>query len=182
MRTRVGYAGGTTIAPTYRQIGDHSETLQIDFDPNLITYDEILRQFWENHNAVKERNYKGRQYISILLYHDESQRETAKRLKAEWERLQNGEIQTEFQAYANFYVAEDYHQKYYLKRYVKATSEIQHLFYDHDAFINSTISARLNGFVKGFGTMNTIKEEIENWGLNAEEKTDLLHHLGNIKW
>ncbi|WLR51920.1 peptide-methionine (S)-S-oxide reductase [Bacillus tianshenii] len=46
MRTRVGYAGGTTRNPTYRQMGDHSETLQVDFVPEIISYEDILNEFW----------------------------------------------------------------------------------------------------------------------------------------
>lgn len=178
----MGYTGGTTLNPTYRHIGDHSETLQIDFSPEIISYEEILREFWGNHNAIKDRHYKGRQYLSTLLYHDENQRETAERVKREWERHQNGVIQTEIQAYSKYYLAEDYQQKYYLKRFEKATAAIQSLFPNHKAFVNSTIAARLNGFVKGFGKMNNLKEEIENWDLYKEEKQVLLKNLARIKW
>ncbi|WLR51921.1 peptide-methionine (S)-S-oxide reductase [Bacillus tianshenii] len=138
--------------------------------------------FGGNHQAMKDRHYKGRQYLSILLYHDEEQRETGERVKREWEQHLGGVIQTEIQAYSTFYLAEDYHQKYFLKRFANATAVIQRLFPNHESFVDSTIAARLNGFVKGFGKMNDLKQEIENWGLREEEKQELLNHLVRVKW
>jgi hypothetical protein len=67
IRTRVGFSGGTTPSPTYRNIGNHTETLEIDFDPTIISYEEILDIFWKNHNPLRVNDYKGRQYMSLLL-------------------------------------------------------------------------------------------------------------------
>ena len=62
MRTRVGFAGGTSPLPSYRCMGDHTETIEIDFDINIITYEDILKHFWRNHYPNRDA-YKGRQYI-----------------------------------------------------------------------------------------------------------------------
>ena len=70
VRTRVGFAGGTTPSPTYRQMADHTETIQIEFDPQVISYAAVLKEFWQNHYPNRD-NYKGRQYISLLHYHTE---------------------------------------------------------------------------------------------------------------
>ncbi|QHS24348.1 peptide-methionine (S)-S-oxide reductase [Virgibacillus sp. MSP4-1] len=103
-------------------------------------------------------------------------------MKREWESKLDGVIQTEIQPFSTFHLAEDYHQKYYLKRFKRATETIQRLFPHHKAFVDATISARLNGFVKEFGKMNELKNEIEYWKLSEEEKRKLLTQLSQIKW
>ncbi|QDP39852.1 peptide-methionine (S)-S-oxide reductase MsrA [Radiobacillus deserti] len=182
IQTKVGFAGGTTLDPTYRQMGDHTETVQIVFDADRISYQELLHVFWGNHNAIKDRFYKERQYISILLYHSNAQKDIAEEVKKEWEDKLNGDIQTEFQAFQVFYRAEDHHQKYNLKRFKKATEIIRELFPVEEDFVQSTIVARLNGFVKEHGKMSEIKQEIEQWNLSDEKKRELLLLLNRIKW
>ena len=75
VRTRVGYAGGTTDNPTYYKIGDHSETIQIDYDPSVISYRQLLDVFWNGHNCTLRS--PTRQYMSIVFYHNEQQRQLA---------------------------------------------------------------------------------------------------------
>ena len=72
IRTRVGYAGGETRNPTYSHIGDHTETVQVDYDPRRITYEDLLVIFWESHSP-RERAW-GRQYMNAVFFHDEKQR------------------------------------------------------------------------------------------------------------
>lgn len=182
IRTRVGYAGGTTLDPTYRLMGDHTETLEIDFDPEVIRYSTILTLFWDSHDAAKDRTYKGRQYLSLLFYHDAEQQKIAHQVKQDWENKQHKKIQTEIQPYTHFYQAEDRHQKYFLKRYPKAHSSITYLFPTYSDYIDSTIAARLNSFVREFGLLADIKKELEFWGLNENEKYILEELLDTIRW
>lgn len=163
-------------------MGDHTETLEIDFDPNILSYEELLNVFWGSHNPLREPFYKGRQYISLLLHHDEEQKEKVYKLKKQWEKKLNGEIQTEIAPYKVFYPAEEYHQKYYLKRYKHAVNILSDLFPEAEQFRDSTIVARLNGFVKGYGTMACLKIEINEWGLAPEQEQLLLNCLDKIKW
>src|SRR4030042_6716444 len=87
IRTRVGYAGGSLQKPTYYNLGNHSETIQIDYDPSRIIYEDLLRVFWESHNT--EYPAYSQQYASIIFYHDDEQRKTAEdSLKQEQLRLQ----------------------------------------------------------------------------------------------
>ena len=79
MRTRVGYAGGSKPNPTYRDLGDHSETVQIDYDPSKISYQELLAIFWDTHNPGS-RPYS-RQYASIVFPHDAEQENLAMEAK-----------------------------------------------------------------------------------------------------
>ena len=182
LRTRVGYAGGTLPNPTYRSIGDHSETLEIDFDPEVICYSDILTLFWDSHDAVKDRNYKGRQYLSLLFYHNSEQQKIADQVKSKWEKKYNKQIQTEILPYTHFYRAEDHHQKYFMKRYPKALEEVSNLFPTYTDYINSTIAARLNGFVREYGLLTDIKKELEFWGLSDNEKKILEKLLASIRW
>jgi peptide methionine sulfoxide reductase msrA/msrB len=121
LETRVGYAGGTTKNPTYRDVsrGDtgHAETVEVVFDPARITYEELLRYFFRMHDPTtpnRQGNDVGTQYRSAIFYHDEAQRQAAERVKAEVERSGKWKrsIVTEIVPAGEFTVAEDYHQKY----------------------------------------------------------------------
>lgn len=182
IQTEVGYAGGTTEQPTYRAIGDHSETIDIIFDPDLISYEELVRLFWKNHDASKDRFYKERQYISILFYRNESQLAVAEKIQAELEQRDKKEIHTELQEFNVFYPAEDHHQKYFLRRFKQASAAIRELFSDEELFIHSTIAARLNGFVRERGNLPDIKQEIIHWKLEPAQTELLLTTLNNLRW
>jgi peptide-methionine (S)-S-oxide reductase len=121
--TAVGYAGGFTPNPTYEEVCSgrtgHTEAVLVVFDPNLTSYDEMLRLFWENHDptqAMRQGNDVGTQYRSAIFWTTEGQRDGAlasrdaydKRLRAEG----YPEITTEIAEAGPFYYAEDYHQQY----------------------------------------------------------------------
>lgn len=181
LRTRVGFAGGTTPKPTYRHMGDHTEAIEIDFDPSIISYEEILRAFWQNHYPNRG-NYKGRQYISLLRYHGDRQRETIDRVKAETAKKLGEPIETDIGVFENFTPAEERHQKYYLKRYPNTLEQLQDLFPKAEHLADSTFAARLNGFVKGYGKMQQLKNEIATWNIEKENQEILLNKLETIKW
>lgn len=182
IRTRTGFTGGTTPEPTYRNMGDHTEAIQIDYDPSLLSYEDILHIFWDSHDAVKDRDYKGRQYLSLLMVHSIQQQKSAEAVKNEWEKQNGKVIGTEIQFDRPFYPAEDRHQKYFLKRFSKAMESIRPLFPDHTSFMHSTIAARLNGFVRENGRLDEIKEEIYDWQLSEEEEAALRNMLQDIRW
>ena len=124
--TAVGYAGGFTPNPTYREVCSgltgHAEAVLVVFDPKRISYDELLRVFWESHDptqGMRQGNDVGTQYRSAIYYMDESQRAAALRSRDGYqERLHKagyGAITTEIAAAPEFYYAEDYHQQYLAK-------------------------------------------------------------------
>ncbi len=80
IRTRVGYAGGEKENPTYQDLGNHTETTQIDYDSEEISYEELLEKFWEFHDYTEK---KKDQYKSVIFYHDEEQKEKAEASKPE---------------------------------------------------------------------------------------------------
>lgn len=159
MRTRVGYAGGTTADPTYRRIGDHSESIQIDFDPDLITYDELLKVFWESHSPTSQP--WSRQYMSLILYHTEAQKRAALQTKTRAEQDHGKTFVTEITPLPTFYRAEAYHQKYRLRQNKAVLNVLQDIYPDERMLMNSTLAARVNGYLAGYGTWENLREEFE---------------------
>ncbi|MBP3950491.1 peptide-methionine (S)-S-oxide reductase [Bacillus sp. YZJH907-2] len=182
VRTRVGYSGGSTKNPTYRNMGDHTESLEIDYDPTVISVVELLKMFWQHHNAQRMNDYRGRQYLSLLLYRNEQQLDLIQSQKQKFERQLGKEIVTEIKPYHHFYIAEDRHQKYYLKRFSNAYASIFQHFTTEQAFVDSTIVARLNAMAKGFGTYTELKQSVQSWGLSEIEEQNLNKLLLSIKW
>lgn len=181
IRTRVGFAGGHTDSPTYREMGDHTETVQIEFDPSIISYTEVLKEFWQNHYPNRD-NYKGRQYISLLHYHTEQQHRLITEAKKEMEGQLRETVETEISPFTEFTTAEERHQKYYLKRYPKALEQLSGLYQDQELLRDSTFAARLNGFVKGYGTKKGVIEELEKWNIGRAEKLFLIDLFSKMKW
>jgi methionine-S-sulfoxide reductase len=143
VRTRVGYAGGTLQDPTYRKLGDHTETLQIDFDPDVITYEELLEIFWDSHDP-SIRAYST-QYQSMILTHSEDQYRLAIQSRDQRQAESGRTIRTVIKPLEQFYVAEDYHQKYYLRGRSDLESLLETVYPEGVNWLNSTAAARLNG-------------------------------------
>ena len=76
VRTRVGFAGGTKESPTYRSLGDHTETVELEWDPAVTSYKKLLDIFWNNHDPTTSCS---RQYMSAIFYHSEEQRGEAEK-------------------------------------------------------------------------------------------------------
>src|SRR5262249_32207271 len=120
--TMVGYAGGHTENPTYREVctgmTGHTEVVRVVFDPKVIGYEDHLRVYWENHDptqGMRQVNDVGTQYRSAIYHADDAQRRAAEGSRdAYQERLRKagyGEITTEIAPMPPFYYAEDYHQQ-----------------------------------------------------------------------
>ncbi|MCB0191335.1 MAG: peptide-methionine (S)-S-oxide reductase [Anaerolineae bacterium] len=170
MRTRVGYTGGKKDNPTYHSLGNHTETLQIDYDPTVITYDELLAIFWSSHNPT--RRTWSQQYKAAIFVHDDRQLRQAERSKAaiseeKTGRFFNRTIHTEIIPSSTFYRAENYHHKYLLQHSPQIWDEIREIYRKPSDWINSTAAARLNGYVGGYGTMAQLEEEIDRLGLST---------------
>ena len=172
IRTRVGYAGGQKKDPTYRSIGDHSETIQIDYNPNRISYKKLLAIFWQSHDPTSRA--WSRQYMSAIFYHNDEQKKLALETRAFEEKQRNKKIQTEILPFSQFYLAEDYHQKYQLRGQSDLMREFKAMYPRNIDFINSTAAARVNGYIGGHGTPEAVKATIEILGLSAAGQERLL--------
>ncbi len=124
--TAAGYAGGTTRNPTYEEVCSgrtgHAEVVRVLFDPRRVSYEELLRVFWESHDptqGMRQGNDAGTQYRSTLYVHGPAQRQAAeaslKAFQAELTRAGYGPITTELREAPTFYFAEEYHQQYLAK-------------------------------------------------------------------
>jgi len=164
-RTRVGYAGGTSPAPTYRSIGDHTECFQVDFDPLTIRYEELVELFWSVHNPTAAAYSK--QYASLILAHDERQLTVAKSLRDRLEAVVRRPVLTRIEMLERFYPAEDYHQKYRLRNTPELMNEFRTMYPDDAAFVASTAAARVNGYLDGSGTCGQLGREVDRLGLSA---------------
>jgi peptide-methionine (S)-S-oxide reductase len=124
--TAVGYAAGVTPNPTYREVctgmTGHNEVVLVVFDPSRISYDDLLKTFWESHNptqGMRQGNDVGTQYRSGIYFYGERQRAAAERSRDDYQRALSkaghGAITTEVLPAPDFYFAEDYHQQYLAK-------------------------------------------------------------------
>jgi len=119
-----GYAGGTVKNPSYDEVcmenTGHAESIQVKFDPRIISFEKILNIFWHTHNPTtlnRQGNDIGTQYRSAIFFHDEKQKAIAEKSKKDLEQagLYKDPIVTEITPFKNFYIAEDYHKNYYDK-------------------------------------------------------------------
>jgi len=123
--TAVGYSGGRTANPTYRDVCSdetgHAEVVEVEFDPAKVSYERLLDVFWENHDPTtlnRQGPDVGSQYRSAIFFHTPAQEATARESKARLEAAKRFRrpIVTEIEPAATFYRGEDYHQQYLEKR------------------------------------------------------------------
>lgn len=114
-----GYAGGSERNPTYKEVSagrtGHAEVVQITFDSSVISYEKLLDLFWKTHDPTDPRGVApdfGKQYRSILLYHDDAQHAAIERSRAAAQKHFSKPIATQIVPLEKFYPAEDYHQDY----------------------------------------------------------------------
>jgi peptide-methionine (S)-S-oxide reductase len=172
VRTRVGYAGGTKEAPTYHSLGDHTETIQIDYDPSQISYSDLLDIFWRNHDPSARAWSK--QYMAAVFYHTDEQKKLAEESREHEASKREKGIQTQILPFTAFYRAEEYHQKYRLRRERNLLQEFERIYPAADDLADSTAAARVNGYLGGFGTSADLKADLNRLGLSDEGSRYLL--------
>jgi len=124
-KTEVGFEGGTLENPTYRQVCSHrtghAEVVEVTYDPELVSYEQLLDVFWRKHNPT-HRNRQGwdfgNQYRSVVFVHDDEQRQAAERSKAELDASgrYRKPVATSIEPAQTFYAADEHHQQYLEKR------------------------------------------------------------------
>jgi peptide-methionine (S)-S-oxide reductase len=145
--------------------------VQIDFDPTKISYKELLEVFWDSHNPTTQP--WSRQYMSIIFYHSEEQKNIALESMKQKANSLGQSILTEVIPFSEFYLAEDYHQKYYLQGEQELFDEFATIYPDINNFIQSTAAARVNGYIGGYGKFETLQDQINSFGLTNSGKERL---------
>lgn len=153
-------------------MGDHSESIQIDYDPAVISYSDLLKRFWEAHDPTT-RSWST-QYKTAIFYHNDEQKKLAEETRDKIEATQKIKVQTEILPFSRFYVAEAYHQKYGLRGNSEFMREFRSTYSSDEALMNSTAAARVNGYLSGFGGGAALQEEIDSFGLTPEAQRRLL--------
>lgn len=168
----MGYAGGSKKNPTYHSLGDHTETVEIDFDPARISYEGLLAVFWKAHPPGAPA--WSRQYQAAIFYHNPRQKRLALETKARMAAKIKGKVYTQVLPATKFYLAEDYHQKYYLRQQPELLRELTGVYPRAADLIASTAAARLNGYAAGYGNRERLRAEIDGLGLSPAGKKRLL--------
>ncbi len=124
--TQVGYSDGVTKNPTYEDVctdsTGHAEAVEVDYDPQEVSYEELLKIFWNNHNPTtlnRQGPDVGKQYRSAVFFHTLEQKKVAMEMKEKLNPIArekfHGDIVTEIKQASDFYRAEEYHQQYFAK-------------------------------------------------------------------
>ena len=121
--TKVGYTGGKMKKPSYEDVctdaTGHAEAIEITYDPKIVSYEKLLDIFWMIHDPTSlNRQWFGtvKHWRSVIFYNNEKQKETALKSKERQQKILNKQIVTEIVKAPEFYPAEEYHQKYLMKR------------------------------------------------------------------
>ncbi len=162
--TRVGYTGGASENPAYYTIQGHTEAVQIDYDPEQVSFQELLEIFWANHNP----DYPpwSQQYKSAVFTHSDEQMRLAFELKTLRESMINKTLYTDIEPITVFYLAEEYHQKYWLQQDKELFNEFQLMYPVLEDLVYSTAAARVNGYLSGYGDPDNLQEDLNSLGLS----------------
>ena len=152
-------------------MGDHTETVQVDYDPGRITYEQLLDIFWKSHTPTGRSH--SRQYLRAIFYHDEYQRKQAEASRDALTQKLGQPVRTEVAPLRSFTMAEDYHQKYLLKQQYSLKSEMSGIYPQHRDFVDSTAVSRINGYAGGHGSRAQFDREIDRLGLSPMGKQEL---------
>ncbi len=144
----------------------------MDYDPNIVSYQQLLAAFWSGHDATYTQY--SMQYRSAIFYATDEQKELANEYKEAEEARLGKTIYTDIEPYTGLFVAEDYHQKYDLRQKSDLVNELYAIYPDAADFRDSTAVARLNGYAGGYGDQDTLKNNLDNFGLSESGKQTLL--------
>lgn len=142
------------------------ETIQIDYDPELVSYERLLELFFGSHDTTWPSPI--RQYASAIFTHNEEQAQRANKALETAGTKSRRPVTTELLPYSGFTRAEDYHQKYYLRNTPLLASQYEERFPNQDLFTDSTAVARVNGYLGGNGSFEQLEEELPQLGLSSK--------------
>ncbi|XP_046659663.1 peptide methionine sulfoxide reductase-like isoform X2 [Homalodisca vitripennis] len=169
IRTKVGYGGGKMPNPTYYNIGDHTEITQVEFDPTIVSYENLLELFWKNHEPGARMKT---QYCSLILYHSPEQKTLAEKTRDSLKEKSNRGVVTRIEPFDKFYDAEGYHQKYRLQQHSDLMKALG-FRKDDENLKTSHVAARVNAYLVGLASVKQFDAEAPKLGFN-QETTDYI--------
>ena len=164
--TATGYTGGEKEDPTYRNLGNHAETLRISYNPDKITYEELLEVFWENHDS--QTAITSGQYRSEIFFVDEKQAAVVRNFVERKKENVSEDINLSLSQLKEFYEAEDYHQKYYLSQDNRLSQYREDLLALGEDLTYSRIITKLNAYSQDYLSEEDLISELETNYLQAE--------------
>lgn len=156
-------------------MGNHAEAFQLDFDPTRVSYEALLALFWRGHQPHHE-SY-GRQYRVAVFAADAAQLDAAQASKVRIAESTKRAVHTAVEPLTQFWQAEDYHQKYSLRRHADLLAALH--AYTPRELVDSTVAARMNGYVAGRGTPAQLDAEIGSFGLSDSMRARLTRMVGH---
>ena len=133
--------------------------MEIDFDPSVVSYPDLLEIFWKSHDPGGRA--WSRQYRAAVFYHGEEQKRSALESRKARE-AGTGKVYTEVLPAGAFYRAEDYHQKYYLRQRPDLLRELEAVYPGGKGLVDSTAAARINGYLAGSGSCAAAQSELKD--------------------
>jgi peptide-methionine (S)-S-oxide reductase len=152
-------------------LGDHTESIEIEYDPSVVSYSDLLGVFMRAHDPGS-RSWS-RQYMSAIFYHNEGQKKLAVEYREREEARTHKKIYTQISPASTFYRAEDYHQQYYLRQRPELIRELKAIYPSDEEWVNSTAAARLNSYLAFKGPYASLQTELGEL-LPPEESRRLL--------
>ena len=162
----MGYTGGSKADPTYQSLGDHTESFQLDFDRAVVSYEELLDLFFAEHSPYSAPYSV--QYKSAIFYADAAQKLAAEKKKAALEEEKDTTVYTDILPLETFYLAEAYHQKYYLRKLPLLVQELEAKYPTLEAFLDAPSVTRINSYAWGCGTLEDLLEDLPSYDLSPE--------------
>jgi len=157
--------------PSYRNMGDHTETTEVDFDTSKLTYEELLNVFWKAHSPT--RTSSSIQYRCVVFYNNDKQKALAEESLKVQQAKNKSRITTTVVPATHFTLAEDYHQKFYLRQKDSIMEIFESL--SSQQLIDSPAAARLNALTQNYVSPVLLKKELPSWSeLTPKQRSKLL--------
>lgn len=151
--------------------------MRVEFDPQLISYAELLQVFWDAHDPGYNTSH--RQYRNAIFYRNEEQQRLAEQSRDAIAAKLQRPVQTDIEAAGQYTPAEDYHQKYYLRQRGRLFDEFSRIYPDPRRFAASTAVARVNGYLGCNGSVEQLQHELNALGLSLSAQQLLVEHLSS---
>lgn len=172
--TRAGYSGGVGADPTYDNIQDHTEVVEVEYYPEKISYNKLLKIFWNNHPFDSKTDRI--QYKSLILHVDENQKKLAEKSVDFTRKIFGTEnVHTETKNFVKFFEAENYHQKHYMQINKPRLGPILNSLVDWKNLANSDLATKINGYLYEIKRNQTAKQTLLDYGLSEAQSEAIVN-------